>query len=62
MTGIIDGEITGAKRGIILANAGAAIYIAGETDTIAEGVERARHGIDSGEAAAKLDELRGVSS
>ena len=62
MTGIIDGEITGAKRDIILANAGAAIYIAGETDTIAEGVERARHGIDSGEAAAKLDELRGVSS
>ncbi|MXR52281.1 anthranilate phosphoribosyltransferase [Halovenus sp. WSH3] len=62
MRGIIEGEIDGAKRDIILANAGAAIYIAGETDTIAEGVERARHGIDSGEAAAKLEELRGVSA
>ncbi len=62
MLGIINGEIDGAKRDIILANAGAAIYIAGETDTIAEGVERARHGIDSGEAAAKLEELRGVSA
>ncbi len=62
MRGIIEGEITGAKRDIILANAGAAIYIAGETETIAEGVERARHGIDSGEAAAKLEELCGVSA
>ncbi|WP_336328328.1 anthranilate phosphoribosyltransferase [Halovenus sp. HT40] len=62
MRGIIEGDIDGAKRDIILANAGAAIYIAGETDTIAEGVERARHGIDSGEAAAKLEELRGVSA
>ncbi len=62
MYGIINGDIDGAKRDIILANAGAAIYIAGETDTIAEGVERARHGIDSGEAAAKLEELRGISA
>ena len=62
MRGIINGEIDGAKRDIILANAGAAIYIAGETDTIAEGVERARHGINSGEAAAKLEELRGISA
>jgi len=62
MRGIVEGDIEGAKRDIILANAGAAIYIAGQTDTIAEGVERARHGIESGEAAAKLDELRGVSS
>jgi anthranilate phosphoribosyltransferase len=62
MRGIIEGDVDGAKRDIILANAGAAIYIAGETDTIAEGVERARHGIDSGEAAAKLEELRGVSA
>lgn len=62
MRGIIEGEIEGAKRDIILANAGAAIYIAGETETITEGVERARHGIESGEAVAKLDELRGVTA
>ena len=62
MRGIIEGDIEGAKRDIILANAGAAIYIAGETETIAEGVERARHGIENGEAAAKLEELRGVTA
>lgn len=61
LRGIITGEITGAKRDVILANAGAAIYVAGEADSIAAGVERARHGIESGEAAAKLEELRGVS-
>ena len=62
MRGIIEGDIVGAKRDIILANAGAALYIAGETETIAEGVERARHGIENGEAAAKLEELRGVTA
>jgi len=62
LRGIVTGEIDGAKRDVILANAGAAIYIAGETSTIAEGVERARHGIESGEAAAKLEELCGVSA
>jgi len=61
MRGIISGDIEGPKRDIILANAGAALYVAGETESIAEGVERARHGIESGEAEAKLDELRGVS-
>ncbi|MEF8813153.1 MAG: anthranilate phosphoribosyltransferase [Halovenus sp.] len=62
MRGIITGEINGAKRDIILANAGAALYVAGEVDSIAEGVERARHGIEDGEATAKLEELRGVST
>jgi anthranilate phosphoribosyltransferase len=61
LEGIINGEVEGAKRDIILANAGAAIYVAGEAESIAAGVERARHGIESGEAAAKLDELRGVT-
>ncbi len=62
MRGIITGETTGPKRDIILANAGAALYVAGEVDSIAEGVERARHGIEDGEATAKLEELRGVSA
>jgi anthranilate phosphoribosyltransferase len=61
LRGIIGGDIEGPKRDIILANAGAAVYVAGLTESIAEGVERARHGIESGEAEAKLEELRGVS-
>ncbi|WP_340100672.1 anthranilate phosphoribosyltransferase [Salinibaculum salinum] len=57
MRAIVTGEERGAKRDIILANAGAAIYIAGEADSIAEGVDRAADAIDSGGAKAKLEEL-----
>ena len=56
---IVTGEATGAKRELILANAGAAVYVAGAVDSIAAGVERAATAIDSGDAAAKLDQLRG---
>ncbi|MUV90459.1 anthranilate phosphoribosyltransferase [Halapricum sp. CBA1109] len=59
LEGIVTGEVTGAKRDIILANAGAAVYVAGEADSLAAGVEAAREAIDSGAAAAKLEELRG---
>jgi anthranilate phosphoribosyltransferase len=60
MRGIITGDITGPKRDIILANAGAAIYIGGEAETIAEGVERAENAIESEKADSKLDELCGI--
>ncbi|WP_439028743.1 anthranilate phosphoribosyltransferase [Haloarchaeobius sp. DT45] len=60
MKGILRGEVTGPKRDIILANAGAAIYIAGGADTLEAGVEKAREAIDSGAAAAKLDDLSSV--
>jgi len=62
LRGIVTGETTGAKRDIILANAGAAIYIAGETDTLREGAEQAREAIESGAAAEKLDVLCGVEA
>jgi anthranilate phosphoribosyltransferase len=55
---IVNGEETGAKRDIILANAGAAVYVAGEAETLAAGVDAAREAIDSGAAASKLDDLR----
>ncbi|MBV0901736.1 anthranilate phosphoribosyltransferase [Haloarcula salina] len=60
LRGIVSGELTGAKRDIILANAGAAIYVAGVADTHEEGVELARDAIESGDAAAKLDDLVGA--
>ena len=62
LRGIIEGGVDGAKRDIILANAGAAVYVAGEADSHQEGVELAREAIESGAAAAKLEELRGVES
>jgi len=60
LRGIVSGEVTGAKRDIILANAGAAIYVAGVADTHEEGVEHARQAIESGAAADKLDDLIGA--
>ncbi len=60
LEGIVTGEIEGAKRDIVLANAGAAIYVGGEADSIAAGAERARNAVDSGEAGEKLAELQAV--
>ena len=60
LEGIVTGEIEGAKRDIVLANAGAAIHIGGAADSLTEGVERAREAIDSGDADEKLAALRTV--
>ncbi|WP_338738290.1 anthranilate phosphoribosyltransferase [Haloplanus salilacus] len=60
LRGIVEGEVTGPKRDIILANAGAAIYVAGRAADLESGVDAAREAIDSGSAAAKLDDLRGA--
>ena len=58
LRGILEGEVGGAKRDIVLANAGAAIYVAGEADSLAGGVDAAREAIDSGAAATQLEALR----
>ena len=60
LRGIVTGDVTGAKRDIILANAGAAIYVAGVAETHEAGVEQARQAIESGAAADKLDDLIGA--
>ncbi|WP_272494384.1 anthranilate phosphoribosyltransferase [Natronomonas aquatica] len=58
MRGILDGSIRGAKRAIVLANAGAAIYAAGTVDSLEAGVDAARESIETGKAAAQLESLR----
>ncbi|MFC6906017.1 anthranilate phosphoribosyltransferase [Halalkalicoccus tibetensis] len=60
LEGIVTGEVGGAKREIVLANAGAAIYVAGEADSLAEGAEIAANAIDGGGAAEKLESMRGT--
>jgi anthranilate phosphoribosyltransferase len=60
LRGIVEGEVTGPKRDIILANAGAAVYVAGEADSHRDGVERARQAIEEGRAAEKLADLCAV--
>ena len=59
MRGVLNGTVDGAKRDIILANAGAAIYVAGGASSLEAGVKAARESIDSGAASAKLDALSG---
>lgn len=51
---ILEGE-PGPRADLALINAGAAIYVGGGADSIAEGVERARAAIAEGEAARALD-------
>ncbi len=62
MQAVLEGEERGAKRDIILANAGAAVYVAGAAESLTAGVDRAAEAIDSGAAAAKLDDLRALES
>ena len=54
---ILSGKEQGAKREIVLFNAGAALYIGGRAGDIAEGIQIAKEAIDSGAASAVLDNL-----
>ncbi len=58
LEGIVRGEVTGPKRDVILANAGAAIYVAGLADTLEGGVTAAADAIESGGAADALERMR----
>lgn len=51
----------GPARDIVLANAGAALYVAGLAVDLPAGIDRARRAIDSGAAAARLDGLISLS-
>lgn len=54
---ILAGEEKGHKRDSVLLNSGAAIFVGGKADSMAEGVEKAKQLIDSGAALKKLDEF-----
>lgn len=54
---IVNGTEKGPKRQAVCMNAGAALYIAGKAETIEAGVRMAENLIDSGAAAAKLQEF-----
>ena len=59
---ILTGAEQGAKRGAVLLNAGAALYIADLVPSMAEGVKRAAELIDSGEALQKLEAFIAASN
>lgn len=58
---ILSGKETGAKRDIVLLNAGATLYVGGLTESVADGIALAAETIDSGKALQTLENLVKVS-
>ena len=54
---ILSGKEKGAKRNIVLLNAGATLYAGGMCSSIEEGIKLAEKTIDSGKAASIIDAL-----
>ena len=54
-------NVEGLPREIVALNAGAALYVAGVAEDIADGIDRARKAIASGAARARLDEFVAVT-
>ncbi len=52
---VFSGEEGGAARDVVLANAGAAIYVAGQAASLREGVRLANESISTGAASKALD-------
>ena len=61
LLGVLD-NLPGPARNIVLLNAGAAIYVAGCAETLAEGIAKAHEAIESGAAREKLRQLVEVSN
>jgi anthranilate phosphoribosyltransferase len=57
LRGILEQKVNGAKRDIVLLNAGAGLWAAGKVDNIEQGIKLATGSIDSGAALKKLDAL-----
>ena len=58
---ILSGE-QGHKRNAVLMNAGAALYIGGKADSLADGIKLAAEIIDSGKALATLEKFIEISN
>jgi anthranilate phosphoribosyltransferase len=54
-------DTDGLPREIVALNAGAALYVAGIAESIADGIARARVAIASGAALAKMEEFVGIT-
>jgi anthranilate phosphoribosyltransferase len=61
LLGVLNNEV-GAPRDIVQLNAGAAIYVAGLSGTLEDGVAIADRVISSGAAKAKLEQLISLSN
>lgn len=61
LRGILDGSVRGAKRDVVLLNAGAALFVADKAADIPAGIRLADEVLSEGAALKKLDELVNVS-
>ncbi|MBN1353443.1 MAG: anthranilate phosphoribosyltransferase, partial [Candidatus Omnitrophica bacterium] len=52
----------GPKRDVVVANAGAAIYVTRITETLSEGIKKAQKSIDTGCALEKLEKLKKMTN
>lgn len=59
---VLKGEEKGAKRDIVLLNAGATLYAGGIADSIEDGIHKAAEAIDSGKAYETLENLVKLSN
>jgi anthranilate phosphoribosyltransferase len=59
---ILSGRVAGARRDIVLMNAGAGLFISGKAKDMPEGVRLAAQLIDSGAALRKVDDMIRVSN
>ena len=55
---VLRGRLRGAARAAVLLNAGAAIYVAAQADTLVGGIRAAEAALDAGKGWEKLEELR----
>ena len=59
---VLSGKIQGTKRNAVLMNSGAAFFVAGKADAIADGIQLAASLTDSGKATAALEKCIAVSN
>jgi anthranilate phosphoribosyltransferase len=58
---VLSGE-GGPQRDVVLLNAGAALFVAGDAETVKAGIAKAAAAIDDGSAKGVLDKLIAVSN
>lgn len=59
---ILNGTLRDGKRNAVCLNAGAAIYVAGKADSLAEGIKIAEETIDSGKAIERMNKIVAFSN
>lgn len=59
---ILNGTLRDGKRNAVCLTAGAAIYVAGKADSLAEGIKIAEETIDSGKAIERMNEIVAFSN